>query len=201
MGYTDWASKSPFRCHVPGVCSARGRFISPHYTINEGGLIIAIDTTELLARVCAIEQEATAALGIVSDAVPRWQYQQEKTSYFRNRIVSVQLVTDAGDDGQEVDTYRYTIGSAFHYANVSAGYDGENDEALLTVIPQIIQYFDERETLQSAAYPVGMAWLRYAFFQSAEGYVNWPYGAAGGLQMGAAFTFTCVFDKYIEQMY
>lgn len=164
---------------------------------------MAIDTTELLARICAIEQESTLALAtpITSTAVSRWQYQQERCPYFRNRIVSVQLVTDALDDGQEVDTYRYTIGAALNFANVSAGYDGEIDEQLLTVIPQIIQHFDEREVLQSAAYPVGMAFLRYAFFQAGEGYVNFPYGAAGGLQMGATFAFTCVFDKYINQAY
>lgn len=164
---------------------------------------MAINASELLARICAIEEAATVALTtpITSKAVPRWQYQQEETPYFRNRIVSVQLITDTGDDGQEVDSYRYTIGSAFHYANVSAGYDGENDEALLLIIPQMIQYFDEREVLQSALYPVGMAFLRYAYFTAAEGYVNFPYGAAGGLQMGATFAWTCVVDKFIQQAY
>lgn len=164
---------------------------------------MAINTSELLARICAIEEEATLALTtpIISHAVARWQYQQERTPYWRNRILRVELVTDTGADGQEVDTYRYTIGAALNFANVSAGYDGENDEALLTVIPQLIQYFDEREVLQSASYPVGMPFLRYAYFQAAEGYVNFPYGAAGGLQMGATFAFTCVFDKAIQQAY
>ncbi len=162
---------------------------------------MGINATELIARICAIEVEAMAVLGITCTAVPRWQYQQELCPYWRNRIVSVQLITDSGDDGQEVDSYRYTIGSALNYANVSAGYDGEKDAELITVIPQIIQYFDEREVLQSAAYPVGMDFLRYAYFQAAEGYVNFPYGAAGGLQMGSTFAWTCVVDKFIQQAF
>lgn len=162
---------------------------------------MAINTSELLARICAIEEEATAAIGVTSKAVPRWLYQQEQTPYWRNRIGNVQLVTDASDDGQEFDVYRYTVETVLHYANASAGYNGEMDEAILAAFPQIIQVMDEREVLQSAAYPVGMAFLRYAYFQAGQGYLTLPYGAAGGVQIGSAFTWTIVFDKQILQAY
>lgn len=164
---------------------------------------MAIDASELLARVCAIEVEALNALTppIASTAAPRWLYQQEACPYWRNRIVSVQLITDALDDGQEVDTYRYTVGAALHYANVSAGYDGEKDEDILAIVPQLIQYFDERELLQSASYLTPMAFLRLSYFQAGEGYVTFPYGAAGGVQIGPTFTYTCIFDRLITQAY
>ncbi len=162
---------------------------------------MAVDASELLARICAIEQEATTAIGVTSQAVPRWLYQQEATPYWRNRIGSVQLVTDSSDDGQEFDVYRYTIETVLHYANASAGYNGEMDEAILAAFPQIIQVMDEREVLQSAAFPVGMNFLRYAYFTAGQGYLTLPYGAAGGVQIGSAFTWTAVFDKSILQSY
>lgn len=162
---------------------------------------MAIDAKELLARICAIEEEATTAIGFTSKAVPRWLYQQEVTPYWRNRIAAAQLDVSVSDDGQEFDVYRYTVESALNYANVSAGYDGEQDEDILEIFPQLIQYFDEREVLQSAAYPIGMTYLRNAYFSAGQGYVTFPFGAAGGVQAGSTFTWTCVFDKYIQQAY
>lgn len=162
---------------------------------------MAINTAELLARICAIEEEATAAIGITSHAFNRWQIQSETVPYWRNNLQRIQLDTSTGADGQEVDTYRYSVASAFHLAEVTAGYDGEKDALLVTVLPQIIQYFDEREVLQSAAYPVGMAFLRLSYFEAADGYVNFPYSAAGGIHLGALFQWTCIFDRLIQQVY
>lgn len=161
-----------------------------------------INTTELLARICAIEEAATASIGFTTNAVPRWLYQQEQMGYWLNRIASVQLDTSQGDDGQEYDVYRYTVESALIYAHASAGYNGEKDADILTLFPAIVQYFDEREVLQSAAYPsAGLDNLRLAHFLSGVGYVTFPPSAAGGVPIGSTFTWLCTFDRYIQQVY
>lgn len=162
---------------------------------------MAIDVKALLNRICALETEATAAIGFTSTAVPRWEYQQEQTPYWRNRVASAQLDVSLSDDGQEVDVYRYTVETALHYANISAGYAGEQDEAIQEIFPQIIQYFDEREVLQSTTYPAGMTFLRLSHFLAGQGYTLFSIGAAGGVQAGSTFTWMCVFDRFITQAY
>lgn len=164
---------------------------------------MAIDVNELLLRICAIEVEALNALPtpIPSNAVPMWAWQQEKLPYWRNRVGNFRLDIGAGDDGQEVDTYVYTVESALVYAHISQGYNGEVDEDILRIIPQVIQYFDSREVLQCRSFPEGMAFLRYAFFQAGQGYVPLGKSAAGGDLVGPTFTWTCVFDKFIFQAY
>ena len=170
---------------------------------------MAIDAKQLLARYCVLEEEATLAIGFTTNAVPRWLYQQERPKYWRNRIAQVQLETAYNeDDGQEYDVYRYTVEAQLVYAEASAGYDGEKDEDLLDIFPQIQEYIDAREVLQSsrvinAAQPYldGMPYLRYQHFTGGVEYVTFPYGTAGGVQIGSSFLFTCVFDKYVAQAF
>lgn len=162
---------------------------------------MAIDTANLLARICAIEEAATLAIGFTTHAVPRWLYQQEKAGYWRNRIATAQLDTSPNDDGQEVDSYIYTIETALVYANASAGYNGEKDEDILAIFPQLVQYFDEREVLQSALFPTGTPFLRMSYFIAGQGYVTFPVGTAGGVQIGSTFTWRCIFDRFITQAY
>lgn len=164
---------------------------------------MAIDVNELLLRICAIEVEALNALPtpIPSNAVPRRFWQQERLRYWRNWVSSVRLDIGVGDDGQEVDTYVYAVDANLIFAHVSEGYNGEVDEDILRIIPQVIQYFDEREVLQSNSFPEGMAFLRYAYFQSGQGYAYLGKSAAGGDLVGPTFQFICVFDKPIAQAY
>lgn len=162
----------------------------------------AIDTSEMMARICAIEEAATLAAGFSSHAFPRWLIQSERMPYWINRIANVTLETAYSvDDGQEMDVYRYTVEAALIYSHSSAGYNGEKDEDILALFPQIVQYFDEREVLQSASYADGMTWLRYAHFLSGVGYMTFPPSASGGTPIGSLFTWNLVFDKYVQQVY
>lgn len=162
-----------------------------------------INTSELMARLCALEVEAMNALDtpISSNAVPRWLYSQEQMPYWRNRITSAQLITTPNDDGEEMEMYQYSITAALNYAHYGSGYNGERDEEIFRLIPQVIEYFDAREVLQSNAFPDGMNFLQKAWFMSVSAYDQQGLSAGGGTVIGPTFQFTCIFSKYLAQAY
>lgn len=164
-----------------------------------------INTSELINRLCALEVEAMNALAtpLSSTAVPRWYWQQEQLPYWRNRISNVQLITTQGDDGEEMEMYQYTLEAALMYAQVSEGYNGELDEAILQIIPQVIEYIDARELLQSntVGFEEGMNFLQKAWFVSGVGYNFFGKSAAGGEIVGPSFQFTAIFSKSLTQRY
>lgn len=164
---------------------------------------MAIDASNLLARVCAIEVEALLNLPtpIKSNAVPKWLCQQETLPYWRNRIASFQLETSPSDDSQEMDVWVYVVGAQLVMAHYSEGYNGEVDEAILAAIPQVNDYFDARELLQSNAFAEPMKFLRWSWSIGGSGYETLGLSAAGAIQVGPTFQFRCVFDKYVEQAY
>lgn len=162
-----------------------------------------IDTKELMDRICAIEVEALNALlpPIASTASPIWGWQQEQMPYWRNRITSAQLITTPNDDGEEMEMYQYSITAALNYAHYGSGYNGERDEEIFRLIPQVIEYFDAREVLQSNAFPDGMNFLQKAWFMSVSAYDQQGLSAGGGTVIGPTFQFTCIFSKYLAQAY
>lgn len=164
---------------------------------------MSIGAYELLQRFSAVEIEALISLYPNIAAVPRWLYQQEFYPYFINNIANIQLDTNADDYGEEFDVYFYTVQSRLVLGHATGGVtpQGEIDERVIEALPLVIDYVDQHELLQSAAYPTGMNSLRKVSLITATGYVVYPNGTSGELMAGLEFRWNCIFSKPLTQAY
>ena len=160
-----------------------------------------IDARELKQRICAIEKEALLTLdpAIVSEAFPRWFVKCETFPYWINRIATFEAQEGDDDQGDEGVVYVYTVNALLVVAHVTSDVAGESDDLLDFVVPQFIEYFDERAHLQSDEFPDALLFLVRASFVTG-GYTTLP-GLAGVQAAGAAFQFRCEFRKSLEQAY
>jgi hypothetical protein len=151
---------------------------------------------ELKDRIGAIMVEALANLPTPVQAVsfPRWYVKSSEFPYLIHRSAPITSVFGADDYGDEIATYAYTVTSRLIYAHITAGYEGEVDEAIDDAIPQIIQYLDARELLQCADFPDAMQYIREANFQACSGFQEFPLSVAGTIQAGAEFLWRVEFD-------
>lgn len=159
----------------------------------------AIDIGELLDRVVAIEKEALAALStpVASDAVPYLFHVQEAFPFWTNRLGTVTIDTDS----QDFDVYTVEVVMRLSVGYRTEGLSGGVDAALNDYIPQVIQYTNERELLQSAAYPTGMVDLVQARVTACRGFTVFESAGTGQNIFGTEFTLTATLVNHIEQAY
>lgn len=133
-----------------------------------------VDIKTAKLRLCAIEKDATLALTtpIISYAYPRWYAKPETsgTPWWVNRVGEISAYEAQDDGGEEIAIYRYTIVSRLIVGNESAELTGELADALDDSIPQMIEYMDAREMLQSASYPTMLPYLNRASFANGSGF-------------------------------
>lgn len=160
-----------------------------------------VDLTDILNRICALEQEGmlAASPSVGCKAVPRFIYTQEDFPYWTNRVAQM----TADDDSQDFRVYEYDITARLVIGHVTQGYRGQNDALLQAWLPHMIQWFDERELLQSTTYAdapetpllratvVGMLGFRE--------FMNNSIGQT--IQVGAEITIRCRFEEAITQAY
>lgn len=161
-----------------------------------------IDANELLNRFCALELEASGAAGVSAQgAMPRFVWQQETFPYWINTIIDVTEEKAQDGYGEEIAVYAYRVWSRLLLANVTAGYSGENDQNINLVLPELVEYLDARELLQSASYPVAMLNIRYSELLSCTGFKIFPPGPSGSQMAGIECFHRVTFDKLITQAY
>lgn len=165
-----------------------------------------VSALELKQRLCAIEQEALAGLGVTCDAYPRWLAKGATPPYWINRISAVRALEGVDDYGEELSLYQYSVTARLVVAHVTADYDGETSEAIDLFLPEVIETLDARELLQSEQTDVGdfsapMRYLIRAHFVSGVGYNVFPTSIAGTAQVGAEFQFDAEFTKLLIQAY
>lgn len=161
-----------------------------------------IDIADTLRRFCALEKEALLVVGTASEAFPRWFQNNETPIYWMNRMASFRAIEDdAADYGEEINSYHYFFIGRLIVAYASADYVGEVDEAVNIYAPQVVQYLDARELLQSAAYPVAAENLRFCSFVDSPGYGVFPTATPGQFQHGVEFRWRCEFDQDVTQFY
>ena len=161
---------------------------------------MALDYQALMARIVVNEKAALAALSptVVADAVPRFWHTQESFPYFTNRLGP--LTVDY--DSEDLDLVTQDVTMRLVIGHLTSGYAGENDDRLQLWLPQLHEYFNEREGLQSATYPIHMTNLTRARIVSSTGYTVFVNSATGGVsQVGAELTIRCELDHAIEQIY
>ena len=155
---------------------------------------MAIDLKGAKERLAALEAEALVSIGVSADAVPFFYHQQERMPYWINRTGDVLV----DGDGEELDTYAATLIGRLYVAHVTDGVvRGEVEQLLDTWIPLIIQYVNERELLQSAAYPTALDGLVRCRVTSCRGFTE--FVSEG--KIGTEFTFVAEFEEPIEQVY
>jgi hypothetical protein len=164
---------------------------------------MALDVQGVMNRVVALEKEALAALSpsVTCDAVPRFWHVQESFPFWTNRLSSIEVAAGTTDYGEEFDSYTYNVSMRLIIGHITGSYTGEKDTSLQTYIPQVIQYFNERELLQSAAYPAAPDDLIRARMVSCTGYTQFVNNGSGSTQVGTEFTLRCEFAEEIEQQY
>lgn len=159
---------------------------------------MAIDLQNLLLRLCAIEEEALAALSMPSDAIPRFWFAGEAFPYLTHRLGTIAV----GEDSEDFDTYDVDVVIRLVIGHITSGYKGENDDKLTTWLPQLINYIDERELAQSAAYPTELTDLIRIRVVSSTGYAVFVNSAIGNVQqVGTEITVRAEFEKDITQAY
>lgn len=162
-----------------------------------------VDVHNLKLRCCALEKEALAALSptVAAFAYPRWFAKSEKFPYFINRIAAIRAEEGTDDYGEEMALLAYTVTTRLVVAHITAEYRGEVNEAIDEYLPQVIEYMDARELLQSVAYPLSMPYLIRASFSDGVGFNLFPPSLGGVSQVGADFNFRCEFVKSLTQAY
>lgn len=154
------------------------------------------DFESLCLRMAALEKEALASLTVTADAVGFFFHQQERYPYFTNRLGGIEV--DA--DGEELDVLRVEVIGRLYIGQVTDGIvRGENEARLQVYIPVIIQWINERELAQSAAYPAALDNLVRVRVTACRGYTEFQAGSTA--QIGTEFTFLAEFEEPIEQVY
>lgn len=155
---------------------------------------MAINLYPAKVRLAALEAEALASISVSADAVPHFFHEQERLPYWTNRTGDLQI----DGDGEELDTYAVTLVGRLYVAKLTDSVvKGEIERLLDEWIPVVIQYINERELLQSAAYPTALDDLTSCRVTSCRGYTEF---VADG-KIGTEFIFVAQFEEAIEQAY
>lgn len=164
-----------------------------------------VSVTDLKLRLCAIEREALAALTptVLSTAYPRWTAKHDgDMPYWINRVFSFGTVEGYDADyGEELSLYEYMVATRLVVAHATAEYEGEVSEALDEYLPQVVEYTDSRELLQSASYLTPMPYLIRASFAQGVGFTLFSPSPGGVQQVGADFQWRCQFNRKLIQAY
>ncbi len=158
-----------------------------------------IDYNELLARCAALQIEALASLSspVAADAKPYFIHTQESFPYFTNRVGGDEI----GFDSQDFDRDDLTVIMRLVVGHITEGYVGEPESNLYDWIPEIKTYFNERELLQSVAYPTAMLGLIESRVSGHNGFRVFQNTGLGATQVGTEITLSCQFDESIDQAY
>lgn len=158
-----------------------------------------IDYVNLLQRCAALQIEAMLhqSTPVTADAKPYFLHTQEAFPYFTNRIGGDEIDSDS----QDFDRDTITVTMRLVIGHVTEGYQGEPETNLYTWMPVIKEYFNERELLQSAAYPTAMTSLIEARVTGHNGFRVFQNTGLSANQVGTEFTLTCQMDESIDQAY
>ena len=162
---------------------------------------MTIDLAGTLLRACAIQREAMLALStpVTADAYEYFLHVQSVYPYFINRVGAWEI----DPDSEDFDIYNHTLIMRLVIGHITSGYEGEHDGNLQLYIPHITTYFNQRELLQSAAYPTRPDDLTQARCSDGTGLQFFKHTGINGetLQVGTEWTLRCTFEEIIEQQY
>jgi len=159
---------------------------------------MSIDTTGLLQSGAAVVVEAILTLSGVTacDSRTYFWHVQESFPYVTSRLGDFTV----DDDGEEIDLYSYLATFRVVIGHSGENYDGELEAWLVTAVPVIIQYINQRELLTSVAYPTPIDDIEFARVVNGVAYTHFVNTPVGGVtQIGAEITIRAVFREEIVQ--
>lgn len=159
-----------------------------------------IDLYHLLERCAALESEALSRLdpSVQAQAFPYTVVNNDVYPYFTNSLPPMEIASDSED----IDEYTLRLPARLLVGHVNGGAKGEYEKALYTYVPQLVHYFNERETLQSASFPTRAA-VNFARVVSVSGLTRFSQSGTGADdgQMGVSFTIEINLYNPICQQY
>lgn len=162
---------------------------------------MALDYAGILNRFVVLEEEGLLAASTppaTVDAKPYFWFAPERFPYFTNRISTWTL--DQNSEDVDVITQDFTVRLVI--GHLTGGYTGERSDELNVWLPHMLEYFSEREWLQSATYPTKLANFTRARLVTGPGYTIFVNSTVGSVvQIGTEFTVRCEFDHEIQQLY
>ena len=157
--------------------------------------------TELLNRLCALEIEAMASIGVIAYAKPYALHTQETFPYFTHRITS-NPVTDNGSEDLDLNNPLAIV--RLVVCHVTEGYKGQPEDKLYEWGPVIKTYLQNRTNwLQTASgvYHARMNNLQSARVIDSGGFRIFENSGIAVNQVGREFQVQCIFDESVEQVY
>lgn len=161
---------------------------------------MAADLKATAERIVALAKASLAALSaaVVSDGEAHARYTSELFPYWTARIAPF----DVGADSQDFDEYSVPIVLRLVIGHVTSGlYKGERDDELMTWIPHVVEYFNERELLVDASHTTEIADLESARVVRCSGYTEFANSGVGVTQVGTEFTLRCEYRVPIFQAF
>jgi hypothetical protein len=162
---------------------------------------MTVDAQELLKRARDLQIEALAALStpVSADAKEYLFHTQEDYPYFVNRIGNI----DVGADSEDIDLYTYQVIMRLVIGHMTSGYKGEPESNLQLYIPQVVNFFNSRQWLQTTSgdYDDAMTSLMEARITSVSGFSIYESAGISASQVGTEFVLTCLFEEEITQAF
>lgn len=160
-----------------------------------------LDYAGVLNRLVVVEEEGLLAASTpptTVEARPYFWYTGERFPYFTNRIATGTM----DQNSEDVDVITQDIIARLVIGHLTSGYKGERDAELNIWLPHMLEYFSEREWLQSSTYPAKLANFTRVRLVSWTGYTVFANsGTELPAQVGTEFTLRCEFDHEILQVY
>lgn len=159
--------------------------------------------TVILDRVVAIQKEAMTAQSVTADAAPYFFFTGEAFPYFTNRIDDIGVTGYIeGQEAEDIDLNMVVVVMRFVVGHITSGAAGERESDLYEYLPGIKTYFQEREMLQSAAYPFEMDGILGArVFPSGGGLRAFQNAGITVVQVGSELRLAVRCIEGIEQVY
>lgn len=168
---------------------------------------MALNFNDYLNRIAAMYVEVMRDLGVSITAVPYFYHRQEAYPYvtlqLTGGIINGGTIDGEAELGEEFNVYEFSVTANFFAAIADSNYRGVNDANLVTWMPEIMQYFNEREMLQCEAYPDPPDYIRRSGITdwTGVGIFNAPSAGQGNNALGTQFTHQIVANIEIEQQY
>jgi len=150
---------------------------------------------DFLARIVAVEKEAIPT----ADSVPRFFYAGEAFPYFTHRVSNIDYAADNNNENTDIATLDIVI--RFVVGHLTQDYAGEIEKMLYSNVSTIKNYIQQRELLQSAAYPTRPDLLISAYITNMGGLRVFENTGIQQQQVGCEFTLQLTYYEEVIQVY
>lgn len=154
--------------------------------------------TDILDRLVALEIEAMTSVGVTCDAKPYFMFTGEAFPYWTNRLAD-NVVTDDGSEIEDINSMTFI--ARIVVGHVQSGVKGEREDSLYEWLPVVGAWINNRELLQSAAYPTRMSNLVRGRVLNKGGFRIFDNAGVGVQQIGGELQIQVIYEELVTQVY